>query len=148
VKRRSIVLAIAIVLLCAGVAGAQGEPAGDVPMDVILVHTSDGQGGIDPRARDLDRKLRKQLRYTSMKVLREEHVRLRMGEVHTVKLPDGRVARIQPMHRGEKGVLLAVDVEGLVKTDVRAPNHHTVVIGAGEYEDGHLAIALEPDYAE
>jgi hypothetical protein len=50
------------------------------------------------------------------------------------------------MHKGAKGVLMAVDVEGAVKLDARAPNHHKVVIGAGEYEDGNLAVSIEPDY--
>jgi hypothetical protein len=43
---------------------------------------------------------------------------------------------------------MAVDVEGAVKLDARAPNHHKVVIGAGEYDGGHLAISIEPDYEE
>jgi len=52
------------------------------------------------------------------------------------------------MHKGAKGVLMAVDVQGSVKLDARAPNHHKVVIGAGEYEDGNLAVSIEPDYDE
>lgn len=144
-----LVLGMVVVgLVGVAAAGAQQGTAADVPVNVIVVHTSDREGGIDPRARELDRKLRKQLRYESMRVVREQRVRLRTGEVETVRLPDGRAARLQLMHKGEQGVLIAVDVERAVKTDVRAPNHHTVVIGAGEYQDGHLAIALEPDYAE
>lgn len=135
-----------LVGLWAAAAGAQEEEPAAVPVNLIVVHTSDAEGGIDPRARELDRKLRKQIRYRSMRVVREERARLRAGEVHTLALPDGRSARLQLMHKGEEGVLVAVDVERAVKTDVRARNHHTVVIGAGEYRDGHLAIALEPDY--
>jgi hypothetical protein len=52
------------------------------------------------------------------------------------------------MHRGAKGVLMAVDVQGAVKLDARARNHHKVVIGAGEYEDGNLAVSIEPDYED
>lgn len=135
-----------LVGLWAAAAGAQEEEPAAVPVNLIVVHTSDAEGGIDPRAQELDRKLRKQIRYRSMRVVREERARLRAGEVHTLALPDGRSARLQLMHKGEEGVLVAVDVERAVKTDVRARNHHTVVIGAGEYRDGHLAIALEPDY--
>ena len=149
-------LAGLVLLLVAAAAGAEGKEGkrgrgGDkdcVPVNVIVVHTSDGEGGVDPRARDLDRKLGKQLRYKSMRVIREERVDLHVDEVSTVQLPDGRSVRMRPMHRDEQGVLLAVDVEGAVKLDARAPNHHKVVIGAGAYEDGNLAVSIEPDYEE
>ena len=114
----------------------------------MIVHTSEGDGGVDPRARELDEKLKKQLRYKSMRVLQEQRVDLEMNQVGTVELPDGRKMRMRPLHKGAKGVLMAVDVPGAVKFDARARNHHKVVIGAGEYEDGNLAVAIEPDYAE
>jgi hypothetical protein len=143
-------------LLAAGSASAQGKGAGKgrgksgdrIPVNVMVVQTSDREGGIDPRARDLDRKLNGQLRYRSMRVLREQRVDLRLDEVGTVRLPDGRAVRLRPMHKGPEGVLMAVDVEGSVKLDARAPNHHKVVIGAGAYQDGNLAISIEPDYEE
>jgi len=115
---------------------------------VMVVYTSDGDGGIDPRARDLDRKLKGQLRYRSMQVLREERVDLHIDRVGTVALPDGRAVRMRPLHKGRRGVLMAVDVEGAVKLDARTANHHKVVIGAGSYQDGNLAISIEPDYEE
>ena len=81
-----------------------------------------------------------------MRVIQQERVDLEMNRVGTVQLPDGRKVRMRPMHKGAKGVLMAVDVQGAVKLDARAPNHHKVVIGAGEYEDGNLAVSIEPDY--
>ena len=83
-----------------------------------------------------------------MRVLQEERVDLEMNQVGTVQLPDGRKVRMRPMHKGAKGVLMAVDVQGAVKLDARARNHHKVVIGAGEYEDGNLAVSIEPDYED
>jgi hypothetical protein len=117
-----------------------------VPVNVMIVHTSEREGGVDPRARDLDQKLKKQLRYKSMRVIQEQRVDLEMNQVGSVDLPDGRKVRMRPLHKGTKGVLMAVDVQGAVKLDARAPNHHKVVIGAGEYEDGNLAVSIEPDY--
>ena len=126
---------------------AQSASAGDrVPVNVMIVHTSDRDGGVDPRARDLDEKLSSQLRYKSMRVISEQRVDLEMNQVGTVELPDGRKVRMRPMHKGAKGVLMAVDVQGAVKLDARAPNHHKVVIGAGQYQDGNLAVSIEPDY--
>jgi hypothetical protein len=125
---------------------AQSDRSDRVPVNVIVVHTSESEGGVDPRARELDAKLKTQLRYKSMRVLQEERVDLHVDQVGTVRLPDGRAIRMRPMHKSDKGVLMAVDVEGAVKLDARAPNHHKVVIGAGEYEDGNLAVSIEPDY--
>ena len=151
--RRWFALATAVAALLAFAAAAQerergrGERRGDrVPVNVMIVHTSNEKGGVDPAAKDLDEKLKKQLRYKSMRVIQQERVDLEVDRVGTVELPDGRKVRMRPMHKGAKGVLMAVDVEGAVKLDARAPNHHRVVIGAGEYEDGNLAVAIEPDY--
>jgi len=121
--------------------------AGDrVPVNVMVVHTSNRKGEVDPRAQELHETLRKQLRYKSMRVIQEQRVDLEMNRVGTVDLPDGRKVRMRPLHKGAKGVLMAVDVQGAVKLDARAPNHHKVVIGAGEYENGNLAVSIEPDY--
>src|SRR5262245_37468416 len=96
------------------------QATGIVPVNVIVVHTSDRDGGVDPRARELDEKLKKQLRYKSMRVLQEQRVDLEMNQVGTVELPDGRKMRMRPLHKGAKGVLMAVDVPGAVKFDARA----------------------------
>ena len=127
---------------------AIAQASDHVPVNVIVVHTSNRKGEVDPRAQELDEKLKKQLRYKSMRVLQEERVDLQMNQVGTVHLPDGRKVRMRPLHKGTKGVLMAVDVQGAVKLDARTQNHHKVVIGAGEYEDGNLAVSIEPDYED
>jgi hypothetical protein len=155
VRRRSCAAAGAAVALAAlgafaGSADAQDPAPGPrndrVPVNVMIVHTSNEQGGVDPAAKDLDDKLKNQLRYNSMRVIQQERVDLEVDRVGIVSLPDGRKVKMRPMHKGAKGVLMAVDVEGAVKLDARAPNHHKVVIGAGQYQDGNLAISIEPDY--
>jgi len=133
-------------VVVASSASAQAARGDRVPVNVIVVLTSNGKGGVDPGARELDAKLKKQLRYKSMRVIQQERVDLRVDQVGTVRLPDGRKVRMRPMHKNDSGVLMAVDVEGAVKLDARAPNHHRVVIGAGAFEDGNLAISIEPDY--
>jgi hypothetical protein len=144
---------IALLLAAAGLGaflslhGARAQSTSTrVPVNVMIVHTSEGDGGVDPRARELDEKLKGQLRYKSMRVIQEQRVDLEMNQVGSVDLPDGRKVRMRPLHKGTKGVLMALDVQGAVKLDARAPNHHKVVIGAGEYEDGNLAVSIEPDY--
>ncbi|MGH7337351.1 MAG: hypothetical protein ACREI7_07230, partial [Myxococcota bacterium] len=143
-------IAIALITALAGPAAMRAQSAGGdrVPVNVMIVQTSNQKGEVDPRAQELHEKLKTQLRYRSMRVLQEERVDLQMNQVGTVELPDGRKMRVRPLHKGNWGVLMAVDVPGAVKFDARARNHHKVVIGAGEYEDGHLAVSIEPDYAD
>ena len=129
-------------------AGDKEEAGALVPVNVIVVHTSNIKGEVDPRARALDAELKQQIRYRSMRVIREERVNLRVDQVGTIPLPDGRSVRVRPMHKGKQGVLMAVDVDGAVKLDARARNRHRVVIGAGAYQGGNLAISIEPDYEE
>ena len=137
-------LAVALALPTA--TRAQNAVGDRVPVNVMIVQTSNKKGEVDPRAQELHEKLKKQLRYKSIRVIQEQRVDLEMNRVGTVDLPDGRKVRMRPLHKGAKGVLMAVDVQGAVKLDARAPNHHKVVIGAGEYENGNLAVSIEPDY--
>ena len=144
--------AVALSLALAGLVSlwpvrkATAQDANRVPVNVMVVQTSNTKGEVDPRAQELHEKLRKQLRYRSMRVIQEQRVDLQMNQVGTVDLPDGRKVRMRPLHKGAKGVLMAVDVQGAVKLDARARNHHKVVIGAGEYQNGNLAVSIEPDY--
>jgi hypothetical protein len=141
-------VALAVLVPVSPVHTATAQAGDRVPVNVMVVHTSNQKGEVDPRAHELHEKLRKQLRYRSMRVLQEERIDLQMNQVGTVQLPDGRTMRVRPLHKGAKGVLMAVDVPGAVKFDARARNHHKVVIGAGEYEDGNLAVSIEPDYED
>jgi hypothetical protein len=140
------VAGLAAALVAPGSTRAQSAGSNRVPVNVMIVQTSNKKGEVDPRAQGLHEMLKKQLRYKSMRVIQEQRVDLEMNQVGTVDLPDGRKVRMRPLHKGAKGVLMAVDVQGAVKLDARAPNHHKVVIGAGEYENGNLAVSIEPDY--
>jgi hypothetical protein len=128
--------------LVAAVAGAEPEPRIDI--ELMVSHISDAAGGVDERGEELHAKLQREFRYQSLRVLESRSLRLALDEVGTVTLPNGKRARIRPLQLGEHGVLLAVDVEGSVQTDLRVRNGHLVVIGAERYRDGKLVISLEP----
>jgi hypothetical protein len=119
-----------------------------VPLRVMVTRLSNDGRGIDPGARDLENKLSNQgIRYDSAQVLEKKRMQLQMNEVGTIDLPNGRKARVRPMHRSEDGVLMAVDVDGASKADVRAKPNHTVIFSAGPYEDGKLVLSVEPEQA-
>lgn len=119
-----------------------------IPVNVTVTHLSNpkggGKGGVDERARALQSQLQDQgMHFERIEVLEERRLELNMDEVGTVPLPDGSSARFSPLHRDKDGVLMAVDVEGSVRMDVRVRNEGRVVIGGPRYRDGKLAITIE-----
>jgi len=128
----------------AATAPAEGKR---IPVHLMVTHLSNEEGGVDPRAAKLDERLRSQnINYPSVQVTEQIDVNLQVDEVGTIILPDGRAARIQPLHVGDRGVLMAVEVDGGIKTDVRVRDDHMVVIDGGSFEDGKVVISVEPDY--
>jgi hypothetical protein len=117
-----------------------------VAIDVMVSHISSEPGEVDARAAKLDRKLRREFRYESLKVLERRNLSLKMDEVGSVKLPTGKYLRVRPLQVGDRGVLTAVSVEGTLETDLRIQNGHLVVIGVERYDDGKLVISLEPHF--
>jgi hypothetical protein len=140
--RSAALLAAMALVLAAGPAGAQQQ----VRVEVLVSEISDGPGGIDARGGKLHSKLKDQFRYESLKVLDARELRLALDQVGSLGLPNGRPLRVRPLQIDERSVLLAVDVEGAVRTDLRVQNGNLVVIGAGHHGDGKLVISFEPHW--
>jgi hypothetical protein len=128
------------------VAPAAAQSPQNVRMEVMVSHISNEPGVVDPRADKLDRTLRDQFRYESLKVIRTETLKLGLDEVGTVRLPNGRRLRVRPLQIDSRGVLTAVSLEGSVDADLRIRNGHLVVIGAERYQGGKLVVSLEPHF--
>jgi hypothetical protein len=144
VRWREFGLALALVVgMSAGVAKAQEQ---QIDVELMVSHLSSAEGEIDPRGRKLHRKLQGQFRYESLRVLEVRGLRLAPNEVGSVQLPNGKSVRVQPLQVGAGGVLMAVDVEGAARMDLKVRNGHLVVIGAERYQDGKLVISLEPSW--
>ena len=71
-------------------------------------------------------------------------MRLRLNEVGKLELPNGRNLQIVPMLLDDRGVLMAVDVEGVLQTDLRVKSGHLVVFGAHRHGKDKLVIAVTP----
>ena len=76
-------------------ADAQAGATVEVVMMVSL--TSDDEGPIDPRARKIDRRLRREFRYRSLKVIASQTQRLGIDDTATLALPNGNTASVMPM---------------------------------------------------
>ena len=127
-----------------GAAFAQG--GGAVGVDVMVSQISQQPCPADPRAQRLDAKLRGEFRYECLKVLKQQRLNVALNELASVALPNGRDLQLRPLSISDRGVLMAVNVEGSVQSDMQIPNGHLVAIGAGRYEDGKLVISLEPHF--
>lgn len=140
-KWRSAWIVVALGLVLAGGAAAQQDA---IQVEVIVAHISDEPGDIDPRGSELHQKLEDQFRYQSLRVLEMRTLTLAADQVGSVGLPNGKQARVRPLQRDAKSVLLAVEIEGAVRTDVRANKGRLVVFGAQRYDGGKLVVSLKP----
>ena len=136
---------VAIALAVCGLA-SPGLAEGDIHFEMIVSHVSAEPGGIDPRAEKLHRQIKGEIRYRSLRVIELRQFDLDLDEVGSLRLPTGREVRVRPLDVAESGVLVAVDIEGSMKTDLRVPNRRIVVIGGQPHEGGRLVISLEPRY--
>jgi len=136
-------LVAGLVWLLPGIGAADGDA---IAVDVMVSWISQQPGEVDPRAKRLDAKLRSEFRYESLRVLKQQRLELAMNELAKVALPNDRELQLRPLSISDRGVLLAVTVEGSVQSDMRIPNGHLVAIGAGRHEDGKLVISLEPHF--
>jgi hypothetical protein len=134
-------------VLLGGLSGAaRAQEVSKVSVEVTVSHASDSEGPIDPRGRKFDEELRKHFVYKSFRVLQTERLRLGMNQTGQVRLPTGSFVRVQPLGVEGDRVLLDVEVENTLRTQLRIQNHHQVLVGAQRYQDGKLVIHLRPDY--
>ena len=139
-----VMVVVIMVLGLPGIGAAQG--AHKIRFDVMVSRISQQPGDVDPRASRLDTQLRGDFRYESLEVLAQERLSIELNELATVKLPNGKKLELRPLSISDRGVLVAVNVEGSVQSDMQIPNGHLVAIGAGRFEGGRLVISLEPHF--
>ena len=139
-----LVLALVLAPVLGVAAAAAKAQEQRIDIELIVSHVSQTDGEIDPRGRKLHQKLQDQFRYESLRVLQIRGLRLALNEVGSVGLPNGKSVHVRPLQLSESGVLLAVDVEGAARMDLKVRKGHLVVIGAERYQDGKLVISLEP----
>ncbi len=137
-------IAVLGLLAVVGLAPARAGAADPIEVQVLVCHAAAAGGGVDGACRELHDKIGAQFRYESLKKLQSHSLKLGLNEVGNVKLPNGKNLMVRPLQVDDRGALLAVDVEGAVRTDVKVGNGNLVVIGADAYRGGKLVISLEP----
>lgn len=137
---------VALVLVMGWLAGGAAHAESLIRFDVTVSQISEKPGEIDPRAAQLDRRLRREFRYQSLRVLEQKRLELGIDDVGSIDLPNGRKLRLKPLLADARGVLLSVDLEGTMRGDLRVKSGHLVVIGAQRFGDGKLVISLVPRF--
>ena len=117
-----------------------------VDLEVTVAQLSEEEGPIDPRAKKIHEKLAREFRYGSLTVIEVQQMHVAVDEIRKLTLPNGRTVRIRPLLLDDRGLLLAVDVEGVLQTDLRLRSGHLVVFGAHRFGSGKLVIAVEPRF--
>jgi hypothetical protein len=145
-RRDRLATAGLLAILLGFVSPALAQEVQRIAVQLRVSHISQAPGTIDPAAADLDRHLRRDFNYKSLRLIEDRTLDLGLNEVGSLQLPTGRWVTVRPRNVGDTGVLLAVEVQGLLRTRLRVPNHHQVVIGAQSYDGGKLVISLEPRY--
>jgi hypothetical protein len=135
-----------VTLLVVATRPASAEPTKQIVVQLMVSRISDVPGSIDSRAGRLHQKLKGQFRYESLKVLQTRSLGLRIDQVGSEVLPNGKQVRIRPLQVDDQGALLAVDVEGAVRGDYKVRNGHLLIFGVGQDSDGTLVISLEPHW--
>jgi hypothetical protein len=147
VVRHNLMWVAVVVVLVLGLPGiGAAQDARKIRFDVMVSRISQQPGEVDPRASRLDTKLRGDFRYESLKVLDEQRLSIELNELATLALPNGKKLELRPLSLSDRGVLVAVNVEGSVQSDLQVPSGHLIAIGAGRFEGGRLVISLEPHF--
>lgn len=148
-RRRIVPLAGMLVSLgVLAAAPASGQPTQSVRrvgLNLTVSHASAQPGPVDPAAARLHQSLRNEFRYESLRVIERRRLDLRTGEIGGLDLPSGKRVRVRPLHMGPGGVLLAVDIENTLHTDMRLPDRRPVVIGIDRYQGGKLILTVESE---
>jgi len=144
---RHLLLAVAVGMVTAiAPAFVFAQVTESVGLSLTLSHASPKPGPIDPGAAEIHRQLHQEFRYESLRVIEQRHVILRMQEACGIDLPTGKRVELRPLSLTPSGVLIAVEIEGMLEADLRVPNRKQVVIGVERYQDGKLILTLQPDY--
>ncbi len=142
-----IACAVALGLASALAAGsAPAQETREIGVQLLVIHVSQEPGPIDPGAAKLHKRLQKDFRYKSLRVVQRRQLRMPMHETRKVDLPTGRALRLRALSLDQKGLLMAVEMQDRLDTRLMLKPRKPVVIGGEDYQGGKLFIAIESDY--
>jgi hypothetical protein len=148
-KLRPFILLMLIALMAGKTAGTAGAEE-RISVDVKTVLASQESEYVDPRLSTLTRELRTVFRYSSYRLLKEDHVSLPMKETAQVPLPEERILAITPLGiEGDRMALKLVILKNkkeVFQTVIKLLNHRSLTVGGPKHKGGVLLFNISASF--
>jgi hypothetical protein len=157
VWRVIIVLTIsAIVALspCAVLLAQSSDSPADVRIVVHLIEASNGVPGVDSQIKDIIKDVKGELRYSTYKLISRVPKKIKVGDRENISLPDSRELLVFANGYENGRVKLRVKIveksgggssRDVLNTEFRLVEGGTIIIGAYNYREGKLILAISAD---
>ncbi|MDY6987792.1 MAG: hypothetical protein SWQ30_07015 [Thermodesulfobacteriota bacterium] len=123
---------------------------GNIAIDVKTVLASQESEYLDPSLSSLTKELQSIFRYSSYRLLSEDHVGLTMKETGTVFLPGNRVLKMTPMQVVEDRIELKLVIlkkkKEIFQSIIKLLNHRSLTVGGPKYQDGVLLFNISASF--
>jgi hypothetical protein len=115
-----------------------------VSLRVRVVQAGEQKGAIDPDCEDLPRILGP-MKFGSLKVVQDRHLRLQLGEKGLVSLPTGDEVQMQPISIIQQQLFMHVQAPK-INGSLRMRRGQPIVVGGRRHKDGHLIVYIVPEF--
>ncbi|MBW2602043.1 MAG: hypothetical protein JRD47_09015 [Deltaproteobacteria bacterium] len=117
---------------------------------VKTVLASGGEKYLDPRLSALIEELHTLFRYSSYRLLSEDHLQLDIQQTGRVSLPGRRTLKIKPIavadNRIELRLVIQRKKEQVFQTVIQLLNHGSIIVGGPKHKDGSLLFSISASY--
>jgi hypothetical protein len=142
-------LLVALAVALPGRARAE-DPVGAVPISVevqvAFASNKEAEGHIDPACADLQDRL--PMRFSTLRMLTRQRLKLTFGEVGHMRLPTGRQMDLVPISVVRNHLHLHFQMQGLVNTRLQMRSGVPVIVGGESHEGGQIIVMLTPRFNE
>ena len=120
--------------------------ASKIDISVKTVLASQEAAYVDPRLKDLAKELKSVFRYTSYRLLGENHIRLELKKTGTISLPGNRVLKVTPTrisgNRAELILVILKENRRIFHTSIQLLNRGSITIGGPRHQNGFLLLNI------
>jgi hypothetical protein len=157
VRRHILILILSVVLvfsLGSAIYAQPSDSSGDVRIVVYMIEASDGVPGVDPQIKEIIKDLKRELRYSTYKLVSKVPKKIRIGSSEGINLPDSRKLLLYAQGYENGRVKLRVKVteksgrgpeRSVLNTEFRIVRGGTIIIGPYNYREGKLILAISAD---
>lgn len=113
-----------------------------VSTDIKIIHASTGSNQIDPGLNAIIGELESVFKYTSYRLMKDEHLNLKFGQSGQVSLPDSRTLEVIASNTDGKRIQYQILIREsdhiIFKTQIALKNGSSITIGGPGFNNGTL----------